>query len=329
MTNAANGAVAANGDRLTLRVDELRREADGVLSLRLTDPLGAALPSWEPGAHVDVRFANGVERQYSLCSTAADGGGWRIAVLREHSSRGGSRYVHETLRPGDEVTVSRPLNTFAYEPGEGEAAESVFVAGGIGITALLPMVRAAEAAGRPWRLLYLGRSRERMAFLADPALAPGRTRVFDADAGGRADLAAELRALPAGSRVYACGPARMLDALEELALDWPEGTLRIERFAAKPLAEPVSSDVFEVEAQRSGMTVEVEPGCSILAALERAGIPVPSSCLEGICGTCETTIVDGVADHRDSILSPAEREENETMMVCVSRAVSPRLVLDL
>ncbi|MGN6426687.1 MAG: PDR/VanB family oxidoreductase [Leifsonia sp.] len=316
---------SATSERLTLRVDELRREADGVLSLRLADPSGRPLPAWTPGEHVDVRFANGVERQYSLCSGPADGEAWRIAVLREHSSRGGSRYVHETLRPGDLVTVSHPLDTFGYEQG----ADYVFVAGGIGITALLPMVRAAEAGGAAWRLLYLGRSRERMAFLTDALLRDERTRVFDAAAGGRADLAGELRSLPSGVRVYACGPARMLDALEELALDWPPGTLRVERFAAKPLAEPLSNDVFEVEAARSGMTVEVEPGCSILAALERAGIPVPNSCLEGICGTCETAIVDGVADHRDSILSPAEREENETMMVCVSRAVSPRLVLDV
>ena len=183
---------AATSERFALRVDELRREADGILSLRLTDPGGAPLPAWSPGEHVDVRFANGVERQYSLCSAPEDGAGWRIAVLRERSSRGGSRYVHETLRPGELVTVSGPLDTFGYEP----EAECVFVAGGIGITAILPMVRDAEAVGRSWRLLYLGRSRERMAFLDDPLLSDERTRVFAAAAGGRADLGRELGGLP-------------------------------------------------------------------------------------------------------------------------------------
>ncbi|WP_223691555.1 PDR/VanB family oxidoreductase [Leifsonia poae] len=314
-----------NGGRRHLRVEELRREAEGILSLRLTDPAGATLPAWAPGSHIDLRLPSGIERQYSLCSDPADRVGWRIAVLREDNGRGGSREVHGTVRPGDLVEVSDPIDTFSFQPGQ----ETVFVAGGVGITPILPMVRAVRASGLPWRLLYLGRSRETMAYVNDPLLAHPRVDVFAADEGRRADLRTELGTLAPGTAVFACGPARLLDAMEDVATDWPARTLRVERFHAKPLAAPVSTDAFEVDARRSGLTVTVEPGCSILDTLERAGISVPNSCREGVCGTCETTIVDGAADHRDSILSPEEREENETMMICVSRSIESRLVLDI
>jgi ferredoxin-NADP reductase len=310
---------------LDLVVRQMRWEVDGVLGLRLEAQDGTPLPPWEPGAHVDVRLPNGVERQYSLCSDPADRGGWEIAVLREDVSRGGSRWIHRELRAGGHLEVSAPLNHFAFEVG----TPAVFIAGGIGITPLLPMIRAAQAAGTPWRLAYLGRGRDTMAFLDDPVLQGPEVSIVPSAEAGRLDVEAWIGTPGAGERVYACGPAGLLDRLEELSSAWAPGTLRVERFQARSFADLVDGEAFEVEAKASGLKLTVESGCSILEMLEQAGIPVPSSCLEGVCGTCETDIVDGEAEHRDSILSPEERASNETMMICVSRARTPSLVLDI
>jgi ferredoxin-NADP reductase len=329
----------ADAARLELMVRAMRLAADDVLAIRLERPHGGELPAWTPGAHLDVRFGNGVERQYSLCSDPADRTGWEIAILREEVSRGGSRFVHDALRPGQTVETSHPLNTFelvvpTHAPDAGAdtapaPGETLFIAGGIGITPLLPMVAATAATDRPWRLAYLGRSRRRMAYADSPLLAGPETTLVAADEHPRIDLAAWIGAPTSATRIYACGPQRLLDQLEEMSAAWPKGTLRVERFQPKSFADLGDGDAFEVEARRSGLRVTVDAGCSILEMLEQAGIPVPSSCLEGVCGTCETTIIDGEAEHRDSILSPDEQEANETMMVCVSRSKTPSLVLDL
>jgi ferredoxin-NADP reductase len=342
-----------DAERLELMVRAMRLAADDVLAIRLERPDAGELPAWTPGAHLDVRFGNGIERQYSLCSDPADRTGWEIAVLREQVSRGGSRFVHDALRPGQLVVTSHPLNTFelvdpadathamgtadatgtagaspASDP-EGAPGETLFIAGGIGITPLLPMVAATAATDRPWRLAYLGRSRRRMAYADSPLLAGPEATLVAADEHPRIDLAAWIGTPTAATRIYACGPQRLLDQLEEMSAAWPKGTLRVERFQPKNFADLGDGDAFEVEARRSGLRVTVDAGCSILEMLEQAGIPVPSSCLEGVCGTCETPIIDGEAEHRDSILSPDEQEANETMMVCVSRSKTPSLVLDL
>lgn len=308
---------------MELLVRDIRLEADDVLSVGLVDPTGADLPEWTPGAHVDLALTGGVERQYSLCSDPADRSCWRVAVLRERGGRGGSRFVHERLRPGDVVTARGPVNTFALVP----AREYVLVAGGIGITPILPMVRALTRAGARWRLAYLGRRAAGMAFTADPLLAGAELFVSEQDR--RADLAAWIGEVAEGTAVYACGPRPMLDELESLRAGWPKGTLHMERF--QPLAVPADrvDGSFVVECGRSGRTLVVEPGRSILACAEEAGLPVVSSCREGVCGTCETRVLDGVVEHRDSILSPDEREAGETLMICVSRATSPQLVLDI
>jgi ferredoxin-NADP reductase len=308
-----------------LRVREMRWEAEGVLSLALADPGGGELPPWTPGAHVDVRFATGAERQYSLCSDPADRHAWRVAVLREDASRGGSKFVHETLRPGDLVDVRAPVNNFELRP----AARYVFVAGGIGITPILAMARSAAGAGVPWRLAYLGRRAAGMAFAADPLLAGPDAAVFAADRGERADLAAWLGTPGDGTAVYACGPRRLLDAVEGLAAGWPAGALRTERFTAAPSPPGRADGSFTVDCARSGRSVSVAPGQSVLARLEEAGLDVASSCREGVCGTCETRLLDGVAEHRDSILTPGEREAGDVMMICVSRARTGLLVLDI
>ncbi|NNN30747.1 oxidoreductase [Streptomyces sp. S3(2020)] len=308
-----------------MRVTGLRWEAEGVCSLELRPAEGGPLPVWEAGAHIGIRLGNGMERTYSLCSDPADTSKWRVAVLRQRSSRGGSRWIHERLRPGDVLTVDAPANNFPFAPGRDL---TLFVAGGIGITPLLPMIRECRAAGRPWRLLYLGRSLDRMAFLGDPLLT-GPVDIVAEDRDGRADPARWLGRVTEATRVYACGPEGLLSALDESSLGWPPGTLRVERFQARAATGPVSAEAFEVECRRSGVTVAVDPETSVLAALETAGVAVASSCREGICGSCETPVIDGEPDHRDSVLSREERAANETVLICVSRARTPRLVLDL
>lgn len=310
---------------LDLRVRAMRWEAHDVVSLDLDDPTGALLPDWTPGAHIDLRFANGVERQYSLCSDPAERRFWRVAVLAETPSRGGSRFVHQTLRTGDPVTASAPINHFEL----GDAAAYIFVAGGIGITPILPMIAEAERRGVPWRLAYLGAHADGMAFTAEPHLTAASTVIVSRDRHDRLDLAAWIGGVTDGTGVYACGPARMLDELESLSPAWPRGALHVERFQAKAFGESQGADTFEVEARASGLVVTVERGCSIVEMLEQAGIGVPSSCLEGVCGTCETAVIDGRPEHRDSILTPEERESNETMMICVSRSLDSKLVLDI
>ncbi|MCW2718665.1 ferredoxin reductase [Pseudonocardia sp.] len=206
--------MGATNTGLDLRVRRLTYEADGVVSVRLTAPTCEALPAWEPGAHVDLRLPCGLVRQYSLCGPPGDAAGYEVAVLRDPARRGGSRYVHESLRPGDRLGVGRPRNTFALEPAPGY----LFVAGGIGITPLLPMIEHAERAGAGWRLLYGGRTRRSMAFLDRLARYGDRVQVVPEDVRGRLDLDAALVALPglgAGALVYGCGPEPLLAALEK------------------------------------------------------------------------------------------------------------------
>lgn len=294
--------------------------AEDVVLLTLEAPDGAPLPAWAPGAHVDLLLAPGLERQYSLCGDPADTARWQVAVLREAAGRGGSAHVHDRLDVGSRLAVRGPRNNFAFAP----RGEVVFVAGGIGITALLPMIGAAEAAGAPWRLLYAGRSRRTMAFVGDLVERfPDRVEIYAADEGRRLDLTADL---PVGAVVYACGPRRLLDALEEQC---PAGTLHLERFEAKEFGAPVWDGDFEVELAMTGVTVTVPPGRSILDVAEEAGALVVSSCREGTCGTCETAVLEGEVEHRDSVLSPEEQGYSDVMMVCVSRAACPRLVLEL
>ncbi|MGW7255519.1 PDR/VanB family oxidoreductase [Streptomyces sp. NPDC054834] len=300
-----------------------RREsaADGVLALTLRHPLGEELPAWEPGAHVDVLLGPDLERQYSLCGDPADRAVWRVAVLREPDGRGGSAYVHEQVGPGDKVRVRGPRNHFPLQP----AARYRFVAGGIGITPILPMLAAAEAAGAEWTLLYGGRARGSMAFTGELARYGDRVTIAPQDETGLLDLGPVLDGLPDGTLVYCCGPGPLLDAVEERC---PAGVLRVERF--QPKEQPDGDDgEFEVELARSGRTLTVPAGVSVLDTVRAAGVEVLYSCTEGTCGTCETDVLEGTPDHRDSVLSDDERASGETMMICVSRCRGGRLVLDL
>ena len=304
-----------------LVVDRREFAADGVLALTLRHPLGEDLPAWEPGAHVDVVLGPELERQYSLCGDPADRSVWRIAVLRELDGRGGSAHVHEQVNRGDKVRVRGPRNHFRLE----SAPRYRFVAGGIGITPILPMLAAAEAAGAEWTLLYGGRTRNSIAFTEELGRYGDRVSVCPQDETGLLDLGSVLDDLPEGTLVYCCGPGPLLDAVEERC---PAERLRVERFSPKAQEDGENSE-FEVELAQSGRTVTVAPDVSVLDAVRAAGVEVLFSCTEGTCGTCETDVLDGTPDHRDSVLSAEEQQSGETMMICVSRCRGKKLVLDL
>ncbi|AQS66506.1 PDR/VanB family oxidoreductase [Streptomyces pactum] len=321
-TEAETEAEAGAGAEAELVVHHRESAADGVLVLTLRHPLGETLPVWEPGAHLDVVLGPGLERQYSLCGDPADRETWRIAVLREAEGRGGSAYVHGALRTGDKIRVRGPRNRFPLEP----ASRYRFVAGGIGITPILPMLAAAEEAGAEWTLLYGGRTRATMAFTGELGRYGDRVTIAPEDESGLLDLAAVVDDVPQGTLVYCCGPAPLLDAVEARC---PAGVLRLERFRPKERATTGPDTGFEVVLARSGRTVAVPPDVSVLDAVRAAGVEVLHSCTEGTCGTCETDVVDGEPDHRDSVLTDGERAAGETMLICVSRCRGRRLVLDL
>ena len=316
---------AAAAEVATLRVTAKQRQSDDVLTLQLASPSGGRLRDWTPGSHVDLVLPNGLTRQYSLCGDRWDPHTYRVGVLLEPGSRGGSSYVHEQLQVGDLVGVGGPRNNFPLVPSE----QYLFVAGGIGITPILPMVSQAELLGADWRLLYGGRRRGSMAFLDELAPYGDRVVVRPEDEHGLLDLAGFLGGPRPGIRVYACGPSPLLAALERVCAGWPPYTLRTERFVAEEGGAPVRTAPFEVELARTGTTVTVTPDVTVLEALNGVGVEVLSSCRRGVCGTCETTVLAGRPDHRDALLDDEERDANDCMYVCVSRSRDERLVLDL
>ncbi|MFF5702849.1 PDR/VanB family oxidoreductase [Streptomyces sp. NPDC012794] len=288
--------------------------AEGVLRLVLESE---ELPSWTPGAHVDLTLPSGLVRQYSLCGDPAEAGRWTIAVRLVEDGRGGSREVHERLVEGTRLQLRAPRNRFELEPADSYA----FVAGGIGITPVLPMLRAATAAGADWTLLYGGRSRASMPFLPELAAYGDRVTVTAADEAGLPDLG-PLAGIRPGTLVYCCGPEPLMRAVTAAVPD--PGAVRLERFAA---AAPAGAKPFTVELARTGGTVEVAPDESTLTAVRRVLPDTPYSCGQGFCGTCRHRVLAGRVDHRDGLLTDGERAGS--MLLCVSRAASDRLVLDL
>jgi ferredoxin-NADP reductase len=300
-----------------------------VVALTVRRPDGEPLPPWTPGAHVDLIVPGAPTRQYSLCGNPADHDTYRLGVLRDPNGGGGSLYIHDGLNAGDVVRVRGPRNNFALA----ESPRYLFIAGGIGITPILTMVAAAEATGATWRLVYGGRYRASMAFLDELARYGDRVAVRPHDETGLLDLDTLLGTPERDTLVYCCGPEPLLAAVEQRCAGWPSGALHVERFAARPLGEPlgepVRAEAFEVELVRSGLTLTVPPERSVLEVVEEAGVGVLSSCAEGTCGTCETPVLDGLPDHRDSVLTTDEKQRNDCMLICVSRAQTGRLVLDL
>jgi len=284
------------------------------------------LPRWQPGAHVDLILPDGAPtRQYSLCGDPDDHHVYRLGILREPESRGGSAYVHNGLRVGDTVRVRGPRDNFRLAG----SPRYLFIAGGIGITPILTMIAPADADGADWQLVYGGRQRDSMAFLDELAKYGDRVSVHPQDETGLLPLDTLLGTPQPDTLIYCCGPEPLLAAVEDRCAGWPAKSLHVERFAPKAMTEPVLAEAFEVVLAQSELTLSVPPDRSVLSVVEEAGISVLSSCAEGTCGTCEVPVLEGEPDHRDSVLDEDERQANDCMMICVSRSRCARLVLDL
>ncbi|RKO20413.1 oxidoreductase [Pseudarthrobacter phenanthrenivorans] len=321
-------------DTFDLVVTGLRQESTGVMSLELAPPDGNTLPEWRPGAHVDIVLPSGLVRQYSLCSDPGNLRKYRLAVLRETDGRGGSEELHAGARLGTILTARGPRNHFSIEDG---AAHYLLVAGGIGITPILAMARELMAAGKSTRLVYCGSSRQTMAFIDELEEIMGDAlALYPRDERGRADLLAEIKNAPPGTAVYACGPERLLSDLQDATTaTLGSEAFHAERFAAATPAGPAGETpetaavtAFEIELRKSGCTLTVPPEKSILDVVLEVNPSFMSSCEEGFCGTCETKVLEGEVEHRDTILSEKERAKNDTMFICVSRSKCPKLVLD-
>ncbi len=319
-----------------LRIHQVTWEAEGVISLRLVHPHGEKLPEWDPGAHLDVVLPSGRVRQYSLCGDPEDRYAYTVAVLLEANGRGGSRELHETALAGSPLVVRGPRNHFELEPAD----SYLLIAGGIGITPILAMVRRLARGGAPWRLVYGGRSSASMAFRNElESVGGGLVEFVPQDERGLLNLDAVLAGVGPGTHVYCCGPSPLIAAVEDRSDMLQDGALHVERFAAADARGVASGSIqqpegaysqeFEVELRRTGATVTVPPGVTVLEAIRDVVPGVMTSCEEGFCGTCETKVLGGTPEHHDTILSAAERERGNTMMICVGRACSRRLVLDL
>ncbi|OCB22449.1 PDR/VanB family oxidoreductase [Mycobacterium intracellulare] len=320
-----SGSHDATEPELVLRVRRREALTAEVVLLELVSADGGPLPDWTPGAHIDLVLP-GLIRQYSLCGDPSDRTAYCVAVFLEPESRGGSSYIHASVNEGDEITVRGPRNHFEFKPAD----RVLFIAGGIGITPLIPMVREAQAAGVDWELHYGGRSRSTMAFLDNLEEACGNSSMtlHPQDEVGLIDLQRLLGTPRSDTVVYCCGPGPLLDAVEAMCESWPKGSLHVERFTAKTIEDRVDTE-FELELATSGKTLFIPADRTILDVLDDENVIVASSCRDGTCGTCEAVVLEGIPDHRDSVLSAEEQELNETMMVCVSRSRTPRLVIDL
>lgn len=293
------------------------------LDLRRAD--GTPLPPWEPGAHIELDLAPGIRRAYSLCGDRDDRESYAVAALRQSASRGGPARADHALQLGDAVQASLPRNHFPLV----NAGRYLFLAGGIGIAPIMPMIAHAAGRGIPWRLHYGGRDRSSMPFLGTLEAKYGPLVRAHLD-GVQQPLPVEqiLEGATAGTAIYGAGPGAMVDALEAFHDPTTGTSLHVERFPE--VSSPIPPEQgYEVVAARAGMTIKIPPGCSVLQALRSAGIGIPSSCQEGLCGTCETRVLEGVPDHQDLFLTDEERSSNLTMLVCVSGCLSRRLVLDV
>ena len=299
---------------------------ENVVALTLSAAYGQALPRWHPGAHIDVHLPSGRVRQYSLCGDPQTTETYRVAVRRIPDGGGGSIDMHE-LPPGGTVTTHGPRNAFPLTvPGFGSPTQRLrFIAGGIGITPILPMLGLAQRLGIDWSMVYAGRSRDSLPFVDEVAAFGDRVEIRTDDVDGLPSADALLGECASGTAVYACGPAPMLTAIRSRLVGRDDVELHFERFAAPPV---VDGSEFSVSVPSTGGTVRVGADETLLAALKRAGVPAPYSCQQGFCGTCRTRILAGSVDHRDTLLTDPERQDQ--MLICVSRATpGSELTLDL
>jgi len=321
---------AMTEDRMHVRVKRISYEAETINAYELTAPGGGELEPFTAGSHIDLHLPNGMIRSYSLLNDPRERSRYVVAVNKDIAGRGGSRFIHETIRVGDIVPISQPKNNFALREN---AAHSVLIAGGIGITPLLSMIRRLDALAASWELVYAARTRSAAAFLDDlsalRATSGAKLQLhFDQENSGRClDLAAVVKSAPANADLYCCGPLPMLESFEAATADRPADRVHVEYF--KPKEQPAADGGFDVKLARTGRTIPVPAGETILDALLKAGIAVSYACMEGVCGTCETRIVEGLPDHRDAFLSKDEQAAGTTMMICCSGSKSPTLILDL
>ncbi|MCV7298816.1 oxidoreductase [Mycobacterium barrassiae] len=321
---------AATDRTLLLRVIDRQTVAhdDNVVALRFAAADGGPLPRWHPGAHIDVQLPSGRLRQYSLCGDPQRSDEYRIAVRRIPDGGGGSIEVHEALHPGTTATTLGPRNAFPLTvPGYGSPTTRFrFVAGGIGITPILPMLALAQRLGVDWSMVYAGRTRDSLPFLDELARYGERVRVRTDDVNGLPTAPELLGDCPDDTAVYACGPAPMLTAIRSQLAGRDKVELHFERFAAPPV---VDGEEFDVTVASTGQQIRVGADETLLAALYRAGVDAPYSCRQGFCGTCRTRVLEGDVDHRDALLTEPEHA-SRMMLICISRAAQGAgLTLDL
>jgi vanillate monooxygenase ferredoxin subunit len=324
--------VSTPAPTLQLRVVRKAPLADGICGFELADPAGAPLPPFTAGAHLDVHLPGGLLRQYSLCNDPTETHRYQLGVLREPASRGGSVAMHDHVHEGDLIGVSEPKNHF---PLAADAPCSLLMAGGIGITPILAMAEQLARDGAAFELHYAARTAARAAFAERLRAAPYAPRVHlhldDGPAPQRLDIAALLAAQPAGTHLYVCGPKGYMDAVLGIArtAGWPEPQLHFEFFSGAEVVHADTDEGFDVRLARSGRVVRIGKDVSVVQALAAAGVDVPTSCEQGVCGTCLTRVLDGVPEHRDLYLTPEEQAANDQFTPCCSRAKTPLLVLDL
>lgn len=312
----------------TLRIFSITIAAEDVLTFDLRSPVKADLPPFEPGAHINLHLPDGVVRSYSLLNDARERHRYVVAIKRELASRGGSAWMHDKARVAADIAVSGPSNSFALAP---DAAHSVFLAGGIGITPLWSMAQWLSAQGKPWTLHYRAQSRSSAALLDELAHNRHAENVHlsfsDEPTTTRLDIKKVVACAPVGSHFYCCGPAAMIRAFEEACVDVEETRVHAEHFSA--LEAPATQGGFKVRLAKSGCVLDVRPGQTILAALKANGLTATSACQQGVCGECEVRVLGGAPDHRDLVLTATERAEGRSMMICCSGSLSPELELDL
>lgn len=316
---------------LSVRVAAKKAEAQDICSFELVEVSGRGLPAFSAGSHVDIHLGDGLTRQYSLCNDPAESHRYLIAVLRDPATRGGSLAMHDRVQVGDLLQISAPKNHFALAH---DAQRHLLLAGGIGVTPILCMAERLAATGAEFEMHYCTRSLERTAFAGRIAAAPFAPRVQlhfdDGPAGQRFDIAARLATPEPGTHLYVCGPKGFMDAVLASARQqgWPESQLHWEFFAAE-VASKATDESFEVQVASSGRVVVVPKNQTVVQALAVAGIEVPTSCEQGVCGTCITRVIEGIPDHKDLYFTPEEQAANDQFTPCCSRAKSARLVLDL